>query len=363
MYLCTPKLKEMKQFIFLWMAVILPFCAMAQEVLTLDQCRQLAIANNKELKVAGKLVDKAKEERHAARTKYFPQVSAVGTYIRNSKDIELVDYSKFSSLSSITAPMLQKFPELGLILPQVMEKMKDATHLDIRNVWIGDVSLVQPVFMGGKIVSYNQITTYARELAESMHDTKLQDVIYRTDETYWQVISLVNKKKLADAYVDLLRKMDNDITAMIQEGVATKADGLTVKVKLNEAEMAQNKVDNGLALSRMLLAQICGLEMGSPIALADEEIDYLTVQPVSSQAHTEEAFSNRPELRSLELATKIYRKKEQIALAEMLPSVALTANYLITNPNSHNGFKNEFSGMYNVGVMVKVPLVGRNVQA
>ncbi|WP_315286858.1 TolC family protein, partial [Tannerella forsythia] len=269
----------MKQFIFLWMAVILPFCAMAQEVLTLDQCRQLAIANNKELKVAGKLVDKAKEERHAARTKYFPQVSAVGTYIRNSKDIELVDYSKFSSLSSITAPMLQKFPELGLILPQVMEKMKDATHLDIRNVWIGDVSLVQPVFMGGKIVSYNQITTYARELAESMHDTKLQDVIYRTDETYWQVISLVNKKKLADAYVDLLRKMDNDITAMIQEGVATKADGLTVKVKLNEAEMAQNKVDNGLALSRMLLAQICGLEMGSPIALADEEIDYLTVQP------------------------------------------------------------------------------------
>lgn len=358
MYLCSPKLKEMKQFVFLWMAVILPFCAMAQEVLTLEQCRQLAIANNKELKVAGKLVDKAKEERHAARTKYFPQVSAVGTYIRNSKDIELVDYSKFSSLSSITVPMLQKFPELGLILPQVMEKMKDATHLDIRNVWIGDVSLVQPVFMGGKIVSYNQITTYARELAESMHDTKLQDVIYRTDETYWQVISLVNKKKLADAYVDLLRKMDNDITAMIQEGVATKADGLTVKVKLNEAEMAQNKVDNGLALSRMLLAQICGLEMGSPIALADEEIDYLTVQPVSSQAHTEEAFSNRPELKSLELATKIYRKKEQIALAEMLPSVALTANYLITNPNSHNGFKNEFSGMYNVGVMVKVPLSG-----
>ena len=59
----------MKQFIFLWMAVILPFCAMAQEVLTLDQCRQLAIANNKELKVAGKLVDKEKKERNAARKK------------------------------------------------------------------------------------------------------------------------------------------------------------------------------------------------------------------------------------------------------------------------------------------------------
>lgn len=67
----------------------------------------------------------------------------------------------------------------------------------------------------------------------------------KSDETYWQVISLVNKKKLADAYVDLLRKTDHDMTAMINEGVATEADGLSVKVKLNEAEMAQTKVDNG----------------------------------------------------------------------------------------------------------------------
>ena len=51
--------------------------------------------------------------------------------------------------------------------------------------------------MGGKIVSYNQIAKYAKELAESQKDTKLQEVIYMTDETYWQVVSLANKKKLA----------------------------------------------------------------------------------------------------------------------------------------------------------------------
>ena len=130
--------------------------------------------------------------------------------------------------------------------------------LDVQNIWVGNVSLVQPVFMGGKIVNYNQITKFAKQLAESMNNLQLQDLIYKTDETYWQVISLVNKKKLADAYVDLLRKMDSDVTAMIYEGVATEADGLSVKVKLNEAEMAQTKVENGLALTRMLLAQICG---------------------------------------------------------------------------------------------------------
>ena len=146
-----------------------------------------------------------------------------------------------------------------------MEGVDDLQHLDIQNIWGGSVSLVQPVFMGGKIINYNQIAKYAKQLAESMNDQQLQDVICKTDETYWQVISLVNKKKLADAYVDLLRKTDHDMTAMINEGVATEADGLSVKVKLNEAEMAQTKVDNGLALSRMLLAQICGLPLEAGI--------------------------------------------------------------------------------------------------
>ena len=230
--------------------------------------------------------------------------------------------------------------------------------MDVQNIWVGNVSLVQPVFMGGKIVNYNQITKFAKQLAESMNNLQLQDLIYKTDETYWQVISLVNKKKLADAYVDLLRKMDSDVTAMIYEGVATEADGLSVKVKLNEAEMAQTKVENGLALTRMLLAQICGLSLEEDLSLADEKLDNFPVETTQASADLNEAFMNRNELRSLDLATKIYKRKERIALAEMLPNVALAANYFVTNPNVFNGFKNDFAGMFNVGVMVKVPLSG-----
>ena len=272
----------------------------------------------------------------------------------NQKDINLLDMDALSAkLGSALGPLAQ-LPVFG----QLMGGIDDVQHLDVQNIWVGGVSLVQPVFMGGKIVSYNQITKYARELAESMNDLQLQEVIYKTDETYWQVISLVNKKKLADAYVGLLRKMDSDVTAMIAEGVATQADGLSVKVKLNEAEMAQTKVDNGLALSRMLLSQICGLPLDEPLALADENIENFPVYSSDATANVNEAFANRDELKSLELAAKIYQKKERIVLADMLPNVALSANYLVTNPNAFNGFKNEFAGMFNVGVMMKVPLSG-----
>ena len=332
----------MKRTFVLLLALFSTTYMQGQRTLTLEDCRDLSIKNNKELQISGEKVRVAGYEKQAAVTKYFPQVSAMGTYMRNQKDINLVDGTTVAGLNQLLPMDVSGF-----------------FHLDIQNVWLGSVSLVQPVFMGGKIIAYNQITRYAKELAESMNDLKLQDLIYKTDETYWQVVSLVNKKKLADSYVSLLRKMDGDVQAMIDEGVATPADGLSVKVKLNEAEMAQTKVDNGLSLSRMALAQLCGLQLDEPVKLADENIESLdNTIDTNAAVNVEEAFLNRQELKSLDYAVRIYEKKEKIALAEVLPNVALTANYLVTNPNSFNGYKNEFAGMFNMGVVVQVPLSG-----
>ncbi|HML72397.1 MAG TPA: TolC family protein [Macellibacteroides fermentans] len=332
----------MKRAFVLSLALLASAFVYGQRTLTLDECRSLAIQNNKELQIAGEKVRVAGYDKQAALTKYFPQVSAMGTYMRNQKDINLLDDKTVAGL--------------GKLLPIDVGAF---THLDIQDVWLGNVSLVQPVFMGGKIIAYNQITKYAKELAQSMNDLKLQDVIYKTDEAYWQVVSLVNKKRLADSYVSLLRKMDIDVQALIEEGVATQVDGMSVRVKLNQAEMAQTKVDNGLALSRMALAQLCGLPLEESLALADENIESLPESASSSGSFSvEEAFINRQELKSLDYAVRIYKKKEKIALAEHLPSVALTANYLVTNPNSFNGFKNDFGGMFNVGVAVQVPISG-----
>lgn len=344
----------MRRILILAAIWISAFSLSAQQVRTLEECRELAVQNNKELQMSSQKLKMADEEKKAAFTKYFPQLSASGAYMWNQKDLNLLDMGALQQGISSSLGGLAQLPVVG----QVVGSINDVQHLDIQNVWVGNVSLVQPIFTGGKIVSYNQITRYARELAESMHDLKLQDLLYKTDETYWQVVSLANKKKLADSYVSLLRQMDSDLTAMIAEGVATEADGLSVKVKLNEAEMAQTKVDNGLALSRMLLAQICGIPLDEDWQLADESLEEVTVQPSEASADLNLAFNNREELHSLDLATRIYRKKERIVLADMLPSVAFAANYFVTNPNVMNGFKNEFAGMFNVGVMVKVPISG-----
>lgn len=350
--------------ILLLVAFCIAHFVQAQKELSLEQCRVLAIQNNKEIQISNERIKAAGYEKQAAATKYFPQLSAMGTYMYNGKNIQLVDYSELAPLMNKVGALLGQLPPsiagpVGDLMHGLSDKVKEATELDIRNVWVGGISLIQPVYMGGKIIAYNQITEYAKSLAENMHNTQLQDLIYTTDETYWQVISLVNKKNLADSYVSLLQKMDSDVQLLIAEGVATVADGLSVRVKLNEAEMTQTKVDNGLSLVRMLLAQLCGLPIDNQMLLADEKLSDLHEEPQKAVAvHVEDALANRNELKSLDYAIKIYQKKERIVLSEALPNLAVTANYLVTNPNAFNGFKNDFSGMFNVGVMLKVPISG-----
>ena len=335
--------------------------AFAQQYLTIEQCRDLAVENNKSLKMASEQERVAYYEKKEAFMKYFPEISFVGTYLRNQKNLNLIQSSMIPSSVPIPAielpPPLPSFPAHDLDLSGVKSEILKATELDIKNVWAGGFTLTQPLFMGGKIVAYNDLRSYAEELSKTMYDSKMTDVIVEVDNAYWQVVSVSNKKKLAESYVELLTKMDKDISTMVEEGVATKADHLSVSVKLNEAEMTLTKAENGLSLAKMLLSQLCGLDITDAITLRDENAESLpTTGGADELANVDEALANRDEIKSLELASKIYKKQEKIALAEFMPNVALTANYLWTNPNGFDGFQNKFGGMWNVGVVVKVPL-------
>ena len=164
------------------------------------------------------------------------------------------------------------------------------------------------------------------------------------------------RKNWQRIFLELVQKLDSDVDKMIKEGVATKADGLSVKVKVNEAEMMLTQVDNGLNLSKMLLCQLCGLPLETDFQLADESMKDLPLPNTYTEANVSTALSNREELKSLELASEIYRQKVNVVRADFLPSVALTANYLVTNPSLVNGFENKFRGMWAAGIVVKIPV-------
>ena len=292
--------------------------------------------------------------------------------MRTSDELSLLSDEQKNALGNLGTNVggqlqgiLQQYPSLGEQLGPIAGSLVggldaagaglvDALRTDTRNMTVASVMLTQPIYMGGKIVAYNKITRFAEQIAQSQHDQQLQEVILEVDRTYWQIVSLQSKKQLAESYLELVRKLDGDVDHLIEEGMATKADGLSIKVKVNEAEVTLIQVNNGLALSKMLLCQLCGLEMTTEIRLRDEATE---LPAGTTAADIETALENRPELRSLDMAQQIGKHKVTIARSEFMPNVALTGGYLTSNPSLTNGFQKKFNGLWNVGVVVKIPIL------
>ena len=373
--------------------------AEAQQVLSLDSCRAMAMRNNKQLGVAELKKDVAQNLRKSARTKYLPHVSAIGTYQWTSEELSLLNDQQKHSLSNIgttaagglqglTSGLETKIGQLGQMLGQMGipmdafqqmagqmqqqfgqtltntagllntegQKIVDAFRTDTRNIFAGSLMVTQPVFMGGAIIAMNKIADINEEMMQNSADVRRLAVIYSVDQAYWQVVSLKHKQRLAESFLNVVKKLDSDVQKMIDEGVATRSDGLSVSVKVNEAEMTLQKVNDGLVLSRMLLCKQIGLPLDSEIVLTDEDADQLTVIAMRPQAIIEQGAARRPELKMLDNAVSISRQATNILKAANLPQVALTGGYAISNPNVLNGFEKKFGGFWNVGLLVRIPI-------
>jgi len=354
--------------------VFIALCAisltMSGQVVTLDSCRHMALRNNKEIKQATLAIDKAGYQRQEAAAAYLPQFDLTAGYIYNSRKVSLIKEDQMLPTKSFNPqtgaydynlvidpttgyPLQvngQYVPSMVALLP------KSGLTYNIHNLMGGALTVTQPIYMGGKITAMNQITDLAQQLAREMRESKVEDVIYNVDAAYWQVVSLCAKQKLARSYVSLVNTLANDVKAMVNEGVATRANQLAVDVKLNEANVDLTKVDNGVTLSRMLLAQLCGLPVNTMMTLADEGHDELGLSLAPSSFNLDEVYDRRHDVRSLELATRIYDQQVKVARSEMMPKLAAVAALHATNPNSYNGFENRFGAGFSVGATLRMPL-------
>ena len=354
----------------------------AQRVLSLDSCRAMALRNNKQMSVQRVKQEVAKNLRKSARTKYLPHVSAAGGYLYTSKEISLLSDESKDKLSNLgtngvnqlqtglastmpvlsalfggTAPVTSMMNGMAGTLNQIGQGIVDELHTDTRHMFGGAILVTQPVFMGGAIVAMNKIADIGEEMAANSADARRQETLYQIDQAYWQVVSLRHKQKLAEGFLGLVKKLDGDVQKMIREGVATRSEGLSVSVKVNEAEMAVMKVNDGLTLSKMLLCQLCGLPVDEQVTLADEEKEEIAVtDEVRTAAQTDMMLSNRPELKMLQNVVDISHQTANLLKAGNLPQVMLVGGYSVSNPNVYNGFQRKFSGAWNVAVLMRIPI-------
>lgn len=353
---------------------------------SLDSCRALALRNNRQLMIARQRISGSEYQKKEAFAAYLPALDFSGGYMYNQKKITLVPEGDLLGHvdPAVLGQLVQKYPSLGEMMQQNPELgklaqeavgavngvvdqtnglLKKATTYDIRNVFFGAITLTQPVYMGGKIMAMNKLAQAGLDANRHLARSEAENVVYAVDAAYWLVVSLKAKHELAVSFVNMLDTLDQNVGKMLEQGMATRAEKLDVDVKLNQARVDLTKVENGLVLSRMALAQVCGLPVNSDMHPADEPSGFKLRQAQFADSTfnvdaemLNHAYENRADLQALDAGIRAASAEKRVALSSMLPNVALVGAYSFSNPNAFDGFRRKFGGAFSVGAMVTIPL-------
>ena len=292
--------------------------AMYAQSLSLDTCKAMALRNNAAVKNAVLDVKAAQEVKKQAFTKYFPQVSATGIGYLPAKP--LIEYGIDDIGSAAVRQQLHNlYYEYGAAMG-----LSDKISLCKGGLGAG-VTAVQPIFMGGQIVGGNALADVG--VAASYYQSQLtrDQVLQQVEETYWQTVSLLEKRRTLMQALTFLDTLHRDVTGAAEAGLVTRNDVLKVELKQNEMQSNLLKVNNGITLSAMLLCQMIGLEYNENLSLTD-----LISQDFSEDVPTDADFRNavyrRAEKQLLDCQVRAEQLKKEIAIGESVPHLMIGAS-------------------------------------
>ena len=369
--------------------LLLTLPASSQEVLTLDTCRARALRANRAIKQSEMKVEETAALEKAALCQMLPKVSANGGYLWMQKSVNLLSEEQKDRLGhlgdnisdDISQAIHGELDDLPLFGTQIADALSNAIagsnltaningmgedivqglETDTRNMGVAAVTLTQPVYMGGKLVALHRTARLMNHLAGVELSQKEQETLAAVDEAYWQVVSVEHKKALASQYAALLDTLEHNVQLLVDAEMATRGDLAKVRVKRNEAQMTLTKATNGLTLSKMLLAERCGMPMDSEFSVSEEGGAMSAEQDgpslTTGQSTLDSVYARRSEMRMLRISDSIAREGVRVAASTLKPNIAVTGGYLLSNPNVFDGFSNTWGGTWMAGVAVNVPLV------
>jgi len=354
---------------------LLALNAIAQPKLTLEKCKEMALAHNQNIKVAGLHSKAAASLKKSAFTQFLPNFNIEGAYTYFNKELQLLDedllfpvvsYTAIGSDGKVNSALLAKEsivinPATGMPVTDsngnpVFKNYgwipKDELSIGNKSIYMINSGFTQPIFAGGKIKETYKIAGYAEDAAKSKERLTVSEVLYKVETYYWQAVTVKEKVNLADKYVEMLHSLIKDLENYYNEGLITKNDLLKARVKENEAKLLQLKAQNGYSLAKMALFQ----QIGETYDAKSELQDSALLLTIDAGHPADLSFETRPELGMLKSGIKIARSGVNLMKSRYLPDIGLSAGYLMANPNPYNGFSKDFGGTFSVAVVCKVPV-------
>ncbi len=304
----------------------------AQE-LTLDECVKLALENNARMRTAEYKLQASHETSREAFTKYFPSVSAAGAAFTANHGMLQHNFQLPLSM-------------LGLGLPDMDYKMSV-----LKKGSLAGINLMQPVFLGGRILNGNRLAHVGEEVSRLQQRQTADEVRLDVEQYYWKLVALRSKSRTLDNVIAMLDTLTNQVQSYVNAGVTTLNDLLEVKLKRNEMLVTRSELDNGISVVSSLLSQYIGRGVAGRVEVAsDIPVGVMPDFPQDLYRTPEECLNQTVSFGLLTQNVKAKELEQKMAVGSNLPIIAAGAGY------NYEHLLDQSHAFFNVYVTVSIPL-------
>lgn len=290
----------------------------AQQQYTLEQIIDSAKHNNIAMRSARHDVDMATQQRKAAFTNYFPNISANGVWFAANKELVQTEINPSDYIT----------PEMGATLAQMLPAESLAALASpmniamVKNGVVASVNAVQPIFAGGQIVNGNRLAKMGEEVSSLQLEMSEKEVGKTAEQYFWQIISLQEKMKTINIVEKMLADIAKDVDVAVKAGLTMNNDLLQVQLRQNDVKSQKIKLQNGMSVMKMLIAQYCGLS-DTAFVLNDNAIEGEKASAVMASTN----INALPEYQLLQKQKEAASLQRKMEVGKNMPTIAVGAGY------------------------------------
>ena len=278
--------------------------------LSVQECIDMALKNNIELKNNELEIDKARATKNEARTAYYPTVSMQAAAFEAVNPLLTVGIDDIGN-AQLRQLLYTLYAEYGANMGL------DKEYSFAQDGVILNAMAMQPIYAGGRIRNGNRLAQLGVDAAETQARVKEEELRWQAGALYWQIVALQEKVQTLDQLDRLLDALEKDLTGAVEAGLALPTDQYKLTVKQNESRLNRKKLTDGITLLKMALAQYIGAD--GPLVLTDTL--GLETEPTAYYRNPDEAVASRGERHLLDLSLQAERLKKKMTLGEALPSL------------------------------------------
>ena len=300
---------------FIFFLLIIYNYSFAQKILSLEESKDLALNNNLKFKNSIIEIETAKQKEKSAFTNYFPNVSAGILMFKANKSLFNMDFPggnlpvyDGNPINLFTPTQFAYFPGMSISL--------------LDEVKVGFINIVQPIFTGGRIINGNKLASIGTEINDLKSKITKNEIIYTTEEKFWQIVSIEEKLKTIELYEELLKNLLKQVEDAYKSGLMTRNDLLKVRLKLSEVKLNKSKLLNGKELAMMSFCQHIGIDFSNDIKLKYD----LNIDTSSLFIDHNKSLLNRYEYNLLNNVKEATNLQTKLKIGEYLPQIGIGIN-------------------------------------